>query len=368
MMIVGIDGRLYAQTGVGTYIRNLIWELNQLCPENIHFNLYVLPEDVDKIRVNPATFTIKEAPFRWHTINEQTGFFDQLVKDSLDLMHFTYFGYPVRYRGKFVATIHDLTPLFFKTGRSSTKNPLIYEMKHFFFTRVLQTQIIHSQYIITPTHTVKNQLISYYGDEFRSKTIPIYEGVDRMLTETKERKPDSLPDFNGNFFLYVGNFYPHKNIQRLIQAMSFVDSNYSLVLVGPKDYFSRNITAFIHSVGMDERVYLYHPQNQGELIYFYKKAHALIHPSLSEGFGLPLVEAMYFDCPIIASSIPVFKELLRESYISFDPYSVSSISKSILQHLTVSHTNRKSYDKLHLFSFREMAKQTLALYRKALKE
>ena len=56
-------------------------------------------------------------------------------------MHFTYFGYPVFYRRKFIATVHDLTPLLFKTGKASTKNPLIYGIKHFFFKHILRSQI-----------------------------------------------------------------------------------------------------------------------------------------------------------------------------------------------------------------------------------
>ena len=87
---------------------------------------------------------------------------------------------------------------------------------------------------------------------------------------------------------------------------------------------------------------------------------AVIAPSISEGFGLPLVEAMYFGVPIIASHIPVFQELLGTSYYSFDPFEESSIIQAI--HKFEGEKEKKINALKNEFSFTEMVRKTMDLY------
>ena len=279
-------------------------------------------------------------------------------------MHFTYFGYPILYRGKFVATVHDLTPLLFKTGKASTKNSLLYEIKHFFFRWVLRSQVERAQAIITPTLTVKKQLVEHYGFGIESKIFPFYEGVGYELRNAKENT--SLQQvFSKQFFLYVGNFYPHKNLVRFITAFAKKDIVSQLILVGPQDHFSTAIHKLILKLGAQGKILLYHGATVNDLVYFYKHAKALIHPSLSEGFGLPLIEAAYFKCPIIASDISVMKELLDENCIYFNPYHTEDIHEKILN---ISSSHKPDYSKtLERCSFARMTKDTLSLYKKVLR-
>jgi alpha-1,2-rhamnosyltransferase len=101
-------------------------------------------------------------------------------------------------------------------------------------------------------------------------------------------------------------------------------------------------------------------QTLSELSVLYKNASALIHPSVSEGFGLPIVEAMYFGIPIIASHIPVFQELLGISHYSFDPFEESSIVHAI--HTFEGEKEKKKNILRKEFSFSEMARKTTDLY------
>src|SRR4030043_350507 len=109
MKKIGIDARLYSQTGVGVYIRNLLYFLNQIETKEIIFYVYLLDQDFEKINFKNKNFIKKRANYYWHTFDEQTGFLKTLNKDNLDLMHFTYFGFPILYKKKYLATIHDLT-------------------------------------------------------------------------------------------------------------------------------------------------------------------------------------------------------------------------------------------------------------------
>lgn len=355
MKHIGVDARLLFQTGVGTYLQNLLHYIPAFTPPDIKFTFYCLAQDASFIQKEVPNSTIHTTGALWHSWSEQIDFLRCVNEDNLDLMHFTYFGHPVLYGGKFISTIHDVTPLLYKTGRASTKTSLTYQLKHNAFSYVLNNQTKKSVAIITPTKTVKEQLIHLYGESIQNKITPIYEGVSYRLLEAQA----AVRTVEKPYLLYVGNFYPHKNVQFLIQAFAKSNSPYSLVLAGPQDYFLKRILASF-SDNEKKNLIIKEKQSLNELATLYKNAAALIHPSVSEGFGLPLVEAMHYGTPIIASHIPVFQELLGTSYYSFDPYDEHSIIKAI--HTFTSDTEKKKNILNNKFSFKEMARQTVDLY------
>ena len=115
------------------------------------------------------------------------------------------------------------------------------------------------------------------------------------------------------------------------------------------------------------KIILFHNASSADLIYFYKHAQALIHPSISEGFGLPIVEAMYFKLPIIASNITVFNEILDKQYVSFDPNNINDI-KDKIQNFIIK-PNVYSYEKLvQKFSFLNMTQEVKKIYQSILGE
>lgn len=354
MKKIGIDARLYSQTGVGVYIRNLIHYLEQTDHKGINFYIYLIKNDFNKVNLRSKNFIKKKANYYWHSISEQINFLRFLNHNNLDLMHFTYFSYPIFYQKRFISTIHDLTPLLFRTGKASTKSFLHYNLKHFFFKLVLSSQIKNASAIITPTETIKKQIISHYGKQFQNKIHAIYEGVNWEVVQAEENT--SLKKrFNKPFFLYVGNFYPHKNVARLIEAFSQIKEDIFLVLVGPDDFFSKRLK-------QNKRIIMYHNSSPADLVFFYKNARALIHPSLAEGFGLPLVEASYFNLSVIGSDIPVFKEILEEQYLSFNPESTTDIKNKITYFFR--ENPHFDYQKiLTKFSFKTMARRTLDKYK-----
>lgn len=359
MKKIGIDGRLFSQTGVGTYIKNLIYYLEKKEFKDRQFYIYLMPGDYNNLSFKNKNIIKRKVNYRWHTLGEQIGFVFELCKDNLDLMHFTYFSYPVLYWRKFIATVHDTTPLMFKTGKASTKNRFIYNIKHLFFRFILCCQVHRAVKIITPTETVKKQLVDIYGNKISDKVSPIYEGVNYQILESKENK--ELTKKFSNFFIYVGNFYPHKNVENLIKAFKNVDKKFKLILLGPDDYFSGRTLRCIDTSKLNKNVILLKNPSLSDLKFFYKNAQALIHPSLSEGFGLPLIETAYFNTPIIASNIKVFKELLGNNYLSFDPNDVDDISKKINSFIE----KKPKFDYTNItkkYSFSKMTDETLKIY------
>lgn len=362
MKTLGIDARLYVQTGVGIYLHNLLSFLPDLREQGIEITLYMSAADRSQIPdYLYKRYTIVLVPEQWHSWEEQFTFWYRLYRAQHDLVHFPYFSYPVLYRRPFVATVHDLTPLFFRTGKASTHNPLFYSFKHAVFRWVLASEVQHARHIFTPTQTVRDMICRTYGKVYETKITPTYEGVHQDMLNLHESVPRSA-QVSGRYLLYVGNFYPHKNISRLLRAFRSVEQEGVLVLAGPRSFFLGEIQEEIKDAQVTERVQIVEHPSLEELVSLYTYATALVHPSLSEGFGLPIVEAMHFGLPIVASDIAVFREILGDRYTSFSPTDEESMTKGISEILAQDDRRVDYADLLGRFSFPRMAEQTAAVY------
>ena len=360
MKRIGIDARLYFQTGVGVYIRNILHYLQEQNTHDIEFYVYVMKNDSSRIHFRKDNFLKIEVPYKWHSFSEQIGFLVTLNNDKLDLMHFTYFSHPVLYNRPFIATMHDVILLEHKSGKASTLWPFFYKLKHLAFTYAFYHQINKSNVVITPTEVVKKQILSIFGTKFQDKIMPLHEGIDFKKTNIKENL-DLRSQYTKKFFLYVGNFYPHKNVERLIKAFVQINEDIQLVLVGPKDYFYKRISELIHRLQKDKKIILAPNASDEDLVFFYKHAEALVHPSLSEGFGLPLIEAAHFNLPVVASDIPVFKEILGSHYLAFNPTDINDIKDKIVHSLYLPKEDLTTIS--HQFSFERMTEDILELYK-----
>lgn len=359
MKKIGIDARLLFQTGVGTYVQNLLHYLGEVKNDSLSYKVFILPGDRVKAQSWFPTFQFISSPFKWHTLDEQLGFGMQLEREKLDLMHFTYFGHPVWYKRPFISTIHDLTPLYHATGIASRKNRTVYMAKKCAYSFVLSNQIKRSLHVITPSHTVKEQIISYVANQsYASRISSIHEGVNFRLMELKDKNNNRK--YTDPYYLYVGNYYPHKNIYMLLRTYKKINTRKMLVLAGPDDYFRKKILDDIPTLREDDRIKFYPSPSTQDIASLYAYCDAVINPSFSEGFGLPLVEAAFFQKPIIASEIPVFREILGESFYAFDPYSQESM------HRTISAFELENQPKIaatrYPMSFKSMTKKIHTLY------
>lgn len=174
---------------------------------------------------------------------------------------------------------------------------------------------------------------------------------------------------NLKYFLYVGNAYPHKNLEGLLEAFSRLQSTvYSLqlILVGTEDYFYKRLKDKVEKMGLKNEVIFYGPATRDELNNLYRNATALVFPSLMEGFGLPGLEAMANGCPVICSDIPVFKEIYGEAAVYFDPNNIDDIREKMTICLNDSNQLSKIIEKgkeqSKKYSWEKLARQTLAIY------
>jgi glycosyltransferase involved in cell wall biosynthesis len=362
-MKIGIDGRLIYQTGVGRYIKNLVINLSRIDSANDYI-LYLYDDSFANFKIENPRWQIKLLPIKWHTLKEQLIGLKYFQRDKLDLLHVPYFNAPFFYEGKFIVTIHDLTILHHETGKATTLPIPIYKLKHYGYRLILKKAIEKSQAIITVSNYIKTDILNNYQVD-SNKISVIYEGVeDSMISDDKRIRLNFNP-----YFLYVGNAYPHKNVDFMIDAFEKfisqpkIDYRIQLILIGPNDYFYQNIKKRINN-NLKDRILILHNISDEDLKNYYNHALALVLPSLSEGFGLPALEAMVLGCQVICSDIPIFHEIVSDYGIYFELNNVLSLVQKFNlfsnSNYKPKQINKKSL--LQKYSFEKCAKETLALY------
>ena len=364
-MRIGIDARLWSQTGVGRYIRNLTLNLQKIDTKN-NYVLFVSSKDYEdvKVHIKNDKWQIVRADVKWHTISEQIRFSSVLKRENLDLVHFPYFSVPVLYNRPFVVTIHDLIVHHFPTGKASTLPLPLYEAKLLAYRFIIKKAARKAKKIITVSNATKDEVIDHLGVR-SDKVIAIHNGLDENLSvNIKKEKLIKDP-----YFLYVGNAYPHKNLERLLLAFSLFsqnNKNTKLVLVGKEDYFYKRLKEKIKNLMLENSVIFYQGAKDQELVNLYRNAIALVTPSLMEGFGLPLLEAMANGCPVLASDIPSFKEIGKDAVMYFNPKSVEDIKRNLETSVKDSIFRKKLIEKgleqVKNFSWEKAAKETLKVY------
>lgn len=189
---------------------------------------------------------------------------------------------------------------------------------------------------------------------------------------------------NNKYFVYTGNAYPHKNLERLFKAMILLNKR-SLSLRGEnrkekillkisssRNVFTDRLEKLIKDNNAEEYIKLLGFVQDSEIKDLYKNSVAFVFPTLSEGFGLPPMEAIEAGTLVVQSDISVLKEVYEDSTIYFNPMEVSSISKSLEKAINMKDSDRKtkilySQNFIKKYSWAKMAKETLKVYESSIK-
>jgi glycosyltransferase involved in cell wall biosynthesis len=286
-------------------------------------------------------------------------------KERVDLYHGTNFR--LRGRGKKgnVVTIHDLA---FK------HYPHFLKKKYGQSLSFLKTKwgVQRADRIIAVSKHTAGDVVNYFKVE-RTKVRVIYHGVDdsfrpdvplKSILQVKKKYGILAPQY----ILWVGTIEPRKNLSSLIQAydrLKRIHEEYHLVLGGGWGWKYEEILPLIHSLGKKVKVTGYLPRE--DLIALYGGASLFVYPSLYEGFGMPLLEAMKSGVPVIASNTSCIPEVIGESGILIDPLDILQIKEAILEVLSdkALHTSLrvKGMKRANLFTWNRAAQETLDLYR-----
>ncbi|PIR79686.1 MAG: hypothetical protein COU25_03965 [Candidatus Levybacteria bacterium CG10_big_fil_rev_8_21_14_0_10_35_13] len=375
-MLIGVDCRLWSQTGVGRYTRNLVLNLLQIDKKN-NYILFAKPEDkidikiqISKLKIKNSKFKIIIADIKFHSLAEQTKFPPLLNSYTLDLMHFPYFSVPIFYRKNYIVTVHDLIKNKFVTGKSSTLPFPVYITKQLAYKLVLKNALKKSKKIIVPSLAVKNDILKTYKKINPQKIEVTYEGglEERLRVQNLKFK---VP-IKEKYFLRVGNYFPHKNVKTLLTAFKLFignskNKNIKLVLIGKKDFFFKEMEKNVNKLKISENIIFMENKTDNGLISLYSNSIATIVPSYIEGFSLTAVEAMSLGSPLILSDIDVHREICGNLAFYFNPKNFYEFYEMLIKanNLTLLERDilsKKEKEKALQYSWKKMALQTLAVY------
>lgn len=367
-MRLGFDARFYSEAGgLGRYTQELLKELMKQDTINSYF-VFVTQTGDKNFQPNSLNFKKVLADIKWYTWREQLQLGQIIKKQKIDLMHFPHWNVPFFYRRPFIVTIHDLILLKFPSRQASTLGWFKYLIKNFSYRLVLRHAIYGSQKILVPTEFVRQDILKNFSVS-PTKIKITGEGVTSLPAVSSS--PDLLKKLGVSqpYFLYVGVAYPHKNLEKLVLA--FVDfqkkynSKFQLVLVGKKNFFYQRLEKFIKKNNFSN-IILTDFLPDACLPTLYRQATAYVFPSLYEGFGLPPLEAMSFDVPVVSSNTSCLPEVLGEGAVYFNPQNISELS-SALNTISQDTLLRQKLisvgrDRIKLFSWQNCAQLTLQEY------
>lgn len=363
-MKIGIDARMYGPKvgggGLGRYVEQLVTELQAIDHKN-RYVLFLKKENFDACVITNPNFEKRLADIHWYGLEEQLKMGGIIDREHLDLVHFPHFNVPLFVRTPFVVTIHDLILLDepFSTNLS-TRHRSIFTLKYWGYKLVLSRAVSRAKKVISISHATTHSILHHVKNADPNKIEVVYEGVT-PLPSLHNSTTQQLPF---PYLLYVGNAFPHKNLERLLEAFTHIQQTHpeiKLVLAGRENIFYKRLLE--HKPTNVEFVNGPTDKELGEL---YKNALLYVYPSRIEGFGLPPLEAMSVGVPVAASDIPSLKEILGDSAAFFDPKDSENMA-SVISDLIDSKEKRlslieKGTEHIKRYSWQKMAVAIQTIY------
>ncbi|MDB5186269.1 MAG: glycosyltransferase family 1 protein [Candidatus Saccharibacteria bacterium] len=367
-MHIVIDARIRRST-TGRYTDRLIEHLQDIDTTN-HYTILVQPDDPWQMR--NKNFVTVSSPFPQFSFNplDQIRFAWQVYRLKPDLVHFTMTQQPVLYFGRIVTTTHDTTMYYF-VRRGSTPL-LVYKLKMGLYRFLVWWSHRKSARIIVPTNTVAQEFEKLQPFT-KDKLVVTYEASEPAMAITGE-KPDSI-ETNDEFLLYVGTAFPHKNLPKMIEAFNILHDkrpNLKLVITGKRtEKHLVEIENWAKSQPSYNHIVFAGFVSDAELRWLYEHCSAYVFTSLSEGFGLPPLEAMSHGAPVVSSNASCMPEVYGDAAHYFDATDASDIAEKVSEVLGDKTLRKnliaKGHVRLKKYSWRKMADETLAVYNQALR-
>ncbi|MFC1808139.1 glycosyltransferase family 4 protein [Candidatus Omnitrophota bacterium] len=354
-MRIAFDARMITHPGIGRYTRNILSAMIHGI-SGLDITLYGNPSELTSFdRCNICEYL---KPI--YGIGEF--FRDPFGKDEYDLVHIPHFNAPFGIGLHSVVTIHDLIYTKFKESAPFHKRAAA--------NFAIRNAAKKACRVIAVSENTKQDLIRDFGileekiGVVHEAADPIFKKIDDVIKKEEVRKKYNLPD---DFILFVGSLKKHKNLERLIDAYIDLKANgimHSLVVVGK---FNPRESDILNKILKSDAIYLKEVPEE-DLVVLYNLACLFVLPSIYEGFGLPVLEAMICGVPVACSNIASLPEVVGDAAKRFDPYDVESIAFAINELLTIETLRNelieKGLDRAAKFSWAKAAQQTYEVYEK----
>jgi len=285
----------------------------------------------------------------WYTLKEQLTMPKLIASSSADLLHVPHWNVSIFSNSQSpipnprVVTIHDLILLEEPASANvTTRGPIVAGIKRIAYRIVLRNALFRSREILVPTEHVKERIAFHFKD-LKTPITVTGEGMPEVVESAWQE-----PDLEHPYFMTVGSAYPHKNLERVLEAWKAVSEKHPgvrLLIVGKKDQFMERLMETAKGLELRAKspsgpqpsalnskqpITFLGDVSDEELRTLYARAHALIFPSRWEGFGLPPLEALAAGCPVISSDASCMPEVLgREGILYFNPASADGIVRSV---------------------------------------
>lgn len=363
-MKIGIDASkisITQKTGTENYSHNLLRELLEIDKDN-EYLLYLREDPPDFVK-GKENVTCKKIPLP--RLWTQAGLASEVLFSPPDVLFIPAHTMPVVHRPglKTVVTIHDLGAEFLKQYHQFPQK--LYLNKSTEFVAKFAT------HLIAVSEATKKDLTSKLGVPPDRVTV-VYEAWDQELfhipSASEVQKTRLNYHLDEDYLIFVGTIQPRKNLERLIEAFSRAKIGLDLVLVGKPGWLSEPIYEAPKKFGVGDRVkFLGHVPNE-DLAGLYGGSRALVFPSLYEGFGIPVLEAMACGTVVLTSSATSLPEVGGDAAYYVDPYSTESITFGLEEIVTKDKLRdqllRNAIKQIQKFSWNKSAAETLAVLRK----
>jgi glycosyltransferase involved in cell wall biosynthesis len=314
-----IDGRFIGHSGLGRYTQSMIAEL-----VNFDLEITVIINDENqkaKLPNDLRTILFEAKPFK---PKEQFEFFK--IKKKFDIFWSPHFNIPMlkKLGNKEYVTFHDFTPLRPESGLT---------VSLFFLLSMLVVRFKRFT-ILVDTNYMRDKLYKWWQNNSIVIPLALPSGINKFSSEAII-KPDE------KFCLFVGNIKPHKNLNFLIKFWKENQQKLDLpilYIVGSKEL--RTVFDIGDSSSMQNIVTFKHNCTDEELTILYESCEFFIFPSLSEGFGLPILEAQHFGALLVSSNYSCLPEVAGDGAIYFDPTNYSSLEKALQSTRNISFKNQ----------------------------
>lgn len=359
---------VHHRAGLGRYTQELVTALMTIDTENEYVAFYNRPSEA---QVDPPlgclphlATNLPNKPWRMSVLLAQ---FMHLPQDRLfpgvDLFHATDHLLPRLSQVKSVFTLHDLVFRFYP----ETHMPL----NRWFLTLMMPRFLQAADAVIAVSECTKRDAIRLYGVD-ESKIRVIYEGVNPCFRLAPSeaisavRQNHNLPE---HFILSVGTIEPRKNLNTLLaayRALRHRGAEFKLVIVGKKGWLYQGFFRRLRELGLEDEVIFPGFVPDDDLPALYSAADLFVFPSLYEGFGLPLLEAMACGTPVVTSDVSSLPEIVGDAAITVDPHKAEELAEAILRILEDPvlrvRLQNKGLARAKIFSWEDTAKKTLEIY------
>lgn len=362
-----IDARI-RRASTGRPVARLLEHLQEI--DNEH-RYTILLEKSDDWKPQNKNFSVAYTRFGQFSFNllNQLFFAWQLYKLKADLIYFTLTPQqPIFYFGKQATLTHDL--VMFKFAKAGRLPKWLHKLRMQGYRFLMWQSHRKASHVVVPTEFVNDDVCKRYLFVNR-KITTMYESSEPILPGNAT-EPKNNP---GEFIMYTGSAFPHKNLERLITAFGLLKEQHpllSLVLVGKREYHSKTLQRWAKKQPHYDDIIFTGFIPDEELKWYYQNAKAYIFPSLNEGFGLPGLEAMVHGCPVVSSDASCLPEVNGDAAHYFNPLDIQDMVHKIDEVISNESLRKKlitkGYENTKRFSWKRFATQHLAMFKTLLKE